>query len=155
MVRNHPFITHTKFSEKKIFLAYWYTHPRVFQGVRNIFFFSKKISCLPNRWCHSNFCGNELCFYSNFTGITKRRDTSFATVQKSFIHSYLIANHCLIRHSPILARTFILDPWKRQKTRSFLTFSGVIEIEHWARMSLLYGLYMHFTHEIFITFLFD
>ena len=42
MVRNHPFIMHTKFSEKKIFLAYWYTHPRVFQGVRNIFFFQKK-----------------------------------------------------------------------------------------------------------------
>ena len=24
--------------------------------------------------------------------------------------------------------------WKRQKTFSFLTFSGVIEMEHWGRM---------------------
>ena len=37
----------------------------------------------------------------------------------------------LTQFSPIF---HFYTPWKRQKTKGFLTFSGVIEIEYWAKM---------------------
>ena len=48
------------------------------------------------------------------------------------------------------------NPWKRQKTKGFLTFSGGIEMEHWAKMSYdknqnkLYLILTSFHEEIFI-----
>ena len=31
--------------------------------------------------------------------------------------------------------SYFYNPWKRQKTFGFLTVSGGVEMEHWAKMS--------------------
>ena len=48
---------------------------------------------------------------------------------------HICMNVPLIFHLTHLSPMFhFYTPWKRQKTFSFLTFSGVIELEHWAKI---------------------
>ena len=48
---------------------------------------------------------------------------------------HICTNVPLIFHLTHLSPMFhFYTPWKRQKTFSFLTFSGVIEMEHWAKI---------------------
>ena len=45
--------------------------------------------------------------------------------------------------SPIF---YFYTPWKRRKTKGFLTFSGCIEMSHWAKMLLFFYRVSVFTH---------
>ena len=65
-------------------------------------------------------------------------DTTAPKKTTWFSHNFFPNNQwkSLTHFSPVF---HISNPWKYQKTRGFLTFSGCRKIKHWAKMSWYYG----------------
>ena len=53
-------------------------------------------------------------------------------VVQPFYEKFITINIMII--NPLTWCSICIPPWKRQKAKDFLTFSGGIEIEHWAKM---------------------
>ena len=52
-------------------------------------------------------------------------------IDKTYICQQIIKSHALTHFSPV---SHFYTPWKRQKAKGFLAFSGGIEMWHWTKM---------------------
>ena len=81
---------------------------------------------------------------ASFTKYFFKVDLKFSKLFLTFLPSSLLVTlkktlHCHFQRSRFLSTHFSLMyhfyiPWKRQKTKGFLTFSRGIEMEHWGNM---------------------